>query len=129
MHEWRKTREKMLASKRSWHFDKDTQYFTLTPQPQPNQRFFAFIEAYVEKPLCTVVKEQWVFQYALALCKIMVGRVRSKWGDSTSVVGTSGSLSGNALVSEGLSEKKELETLLQEKRGYGDAPPPRFFIG
>lgn len=70
-----------------------------------------------------------MFQYSLALCKIMLGRVRSKWGDNTQVLGNAGSLTGNALAQEGVSEKKELETLLMEKRGYGDAPPPRFFIG
>lgn len=129
MHEWRKTREKMLATKRTWNFDENTQYFTLSPQPQPNQRFFGVLNCYIEKPLRAIIKEQWVFQYALALCKIMVGRVRSKWGDNQSIVGTSGSLSGNALVSEGLQEKEKLEQLLQEKHGYGDAPPPKFLIG
>lgn len=57
MHEWRKTREKMLATKRTWKFDNQTQYFTISPQPQPNQRFFGVINCYIEKPLRTVIKE------------------------------------------------------------------------
>lgn len=129
MHEWRKTREKMLATKRDWKFDPYTQYFTLNPQPRPEQHFFGVLNAYVEKPLRDVIREQWVFDYALALCKIMLGRVRSKWGDSVQMLGSSGSLSGNALASEGQQEKEKLEQMLMEKRGYGDANPPMFFIG
>lgn len=129
MHEWRKTREKMLATKRDWKFDPYTQYFTLNPQPRPEQHFFGVLNAYIEKPLRDVIREQWVFDYALALCKIMLGRVRSKWGDNVQMLGSSGSLSGNALVSEGQQEKEKLEQMLMEKHGYGDANPPMFFIG
>lgn len=127
--EWRKTREKMLATKRDWSFNKDTQYLTLSPQPrQDGSRFFAAFRAYVEKPLRVIIKEQWVFKYALAICKEILGRVRSKWGDNVQLIG-GGSLSGNALAQEGVNEKKELEQMLVEKRGYSDAPPPRFFVG
>lgn len=127
--EWRKTREKMLATKRDWHFNKDTQYLTLSPPPRHDgSRFFAAFRAYVEKPLRVIIKEPWVFKYALAICKEILGRVRSKWGDSVQLIG-GGSLSGNALAQEGVNEKKELEQILIEKRGYSDAPPPRFFVG
>lgn len=129
MHFWRKERERILASKRKWYFDKNTQYLTLSPQPQHNQRFFGILSCYVEKPLRDIIHEQWVFQYALALCKIMLGRVRSKWGDSVAIVGSSGSWTGNQVANEGAQEKKDLETMLIEKRGFGDAPPPRFFVG
>lgn len=129
MHIWRKERERILASKRKWYFDKNTQYLTLSPQPQHNQRFFGIISCYVEKPLRDIIHEPWVFQYALALCKIMLGRVRSKWGDGVPIVGSSGSWTGNQVAQEGVQEKKDLETMLIEKRAFGDAPPPRFFVG
>ena len=97
LHEWRNLYEKMLAVKRGWHFNKDTQYLTLTPQPRMGERFFGIVECWVEKPLKDVLKEPWVFDYALAVCKEMLGRVRSKWGDSVQMLG-GGSLSGNALA-------------------------------
>ena len=97
LHEWRNLYEKMLAVKRGWHFNKDTQYLTLTPQPRMGERFFGIVECWVERPLKDVLKEPWVFDYALAVCKEMLGRVRSKWGDSVQMLG-GGSLSGNALA-------------------------------
>lgn len=97
LHEWRNTYEKLLATKRGWHFNKDTQYLTLTPQPKLGERFFGIVECWVEKPLKDVLKEPWVFDYALALVKEMLGRVRSKWGDSVQMLG-GGSLTGNALA-------------------------------
>ena len=97
LHEWRNLYEKMLAVKRGWSFNKDTQYLTLTPQPRMGERFFGIVECWVERPLKDVLKEPWVFDYALAVCKEMLGRVRSKWGDSVSMLG-GGSLTGNALA-------------------------------
>lgn len=97
MHEWRKTREKMLATKRDWRFDPYTQYFTLSPQPRPEQHFFAALNAYIEKPLRDIIREQWVFDYALALCKIMLGETRSKYGNVT-MIGNSGVIDGNRLA-------------------------------
>lgn len=129
MHEWRKTREKLLGVKRDWKFDPRTQYFTLSPQPDRNTRFFSALQCYIEKPLRDIIKEQWVFEYALALCRIMLGTVRSKWGDGNNLLGTSGSLSGNAMAQQGQSDKERLEQMLVQKNGYGDAAPPRFFIG
>lgn len=57
MHEWRKTREKMLATKRDWFFDKYTQYFTLSPQPRHGRHFFAVLNCYVERPIRDIIKE------------------------------------------------------------------------
>ena len=101
LHEWRNLYEKLLAVKRGWHFNKDTQYLTLTPQPRMGERFFGIVECWVERPLKDVLKEPWVFDYALALVKEMLGRVRSKWGDSVQMLG-GGSLTGNALAQEGV---------------------------
>lgn len=70
-----------------------------------------------------------MFEYALALVKIIVGTVRSKWGDGNTLLGTSGSLTGNGLAQQGYAERDRLEQMLIEKNAYGDAPPPRFFIG
>ena len=128
LHEWRNLYEKMLATKRGWSFNKDTQYLTLTPQPRMGERFFGIVECWVEKPLKDVLKEPWVFDYALAVCKEMLGRVRSKWGDSVSMLG-GGSLTGNALAQEGITKQKELLDELIKNQAYGAMSKPRFFIG
>ena len=128
LHEWRNTYEKMLAVKRGWSFNKGTQYLTLTPQPRMGERFFGIVECWVEKPLKDVLKEPWVFDYALAVVKEMLGRVRSKWGDSVSMLG-GGSLTGNALAQEGVSKQKELLDELIKNQAYGAMHKPRFFIG
>lgn len=128
LHEWRNLYEKMLAVKRGWHFNKDTQYLTLTPQPRMGERFFGIVECWVERPLKDVLKEPWVFDYALAVCKEMLGRVRSKWGDSVQMLG-GGSLTGNALAQEGVTKQKELLDELIKNQAYGAMHKPRFFIG
>lgn len=128
LHEWRNLYEKMLAVKRGWHFNKDTQYLTLTPQPRMGERFFGIVECWVERPLKDVLKEPWVFDYALAVCKEMLGRVRSKWGDSVSMLG-GGSLTGNALAQEGVTKQKELLDELIKNQAYGAMHKPRFFVG
>lgn len=80
MNMWRKDRDKLLATKHSWHFDPHTQYFTLSPQPRKDrERFFGVLHCYVEEPLRNVIKSPWVWRYALALCKIMLGNSRGKW--------------------------------------------------
>lgn len=128
LHEWRNLYEKMLAVKRGWSFNKDTQYLTLTPQPRMGERFFGIVECWVERPLKDVLKEPWVFDYALALVKEMLGRVRSKWGDSVQMLG-GGSLTGNALAQEGVNKQKELLEELIKNQAYGAMHKPRFFIG
>ena len=128
LHEWRNLYEKLLAVKRGWHFNKDTQYLTLTPQPRMGERFFGIVECWVERPLKDVLKEPWVFDYALALVKEMLGRVRSKWGDSVQMLG-GGSLTGNALAQEGVNKQKELLDELIKNQAYGAMHKPRFFIG
>jgi len=125
--EWLETREKLLAIKQSISFDERTQYLKLTPEPANQMRFYGAVACYVERPVRDLVKELWVYQYATALTKIVVGRVRGKYG-STNLMG-GGNLDGEALLSEGNEEKKELETKLYEGTpGFGDAPPPSFFV-
>lgn len=117
----------MLATKRGWRFDKFNQYLTLTPQPKIGERFFGIIECWVERPLRDVIKEPWVFDFALAVVKEMLGRVRSKWGGSVNFLG-GGSLSGNELASEGVSRQKELLEELIKNQAYGAMQKPRFFV-
>ena len=125
--EFMDTREKLLATTRDLKFDPRTQYLTMYPQPNEN-RFYGVISCYVERPIRDIVKEQWVYQYALALSKITIGRVRSKFG-GVSLLG--GGALNYDLLQEGLTEKKELETLLYSGAtpGLSDSEPAMFFVG
>lgn len=128
MHEWRKTREKMLATKRDWQFNPYTQYLTFSPQPKPEAEFMGVIECYVELPLKNIITSPWVQDYAYAVVMEAIGMVRGRWGDGVSLPG-GGSLTGNALASEGRTRQKELLEKLEKSNGYGEAAPCRFFIG
>jgi hypothetical protein len=125
--EWLDTRDKMLAIRRDIKFDERTQYLQMYPQPGAS-KFYGVLACYLERPIRDLVKEQWVYEYAVALTKIVIGRVRSKF--------TGVSLLGNGtlnydLLQEGLTEKKELEQMLLTgaSAGFGDADPPMFVIG
>ena len=128
--EWIETREKLLSTRRTFTFDDRTQTLKMFPQPKPDgsSRFYGVISCYIERPIRDVIKEQWVYQYSLALTKITVGRVRGKFG-SVQLLG--GGALNYELLSEGLAEKKELEQMLFSgaSPGFGDADPTCFFVG
>jgi hypothetical protein len=127
MKEWMDTREKILSIKRDIKFDERTQYLQMYPQPK-NSQFFGVLACYLERPLRDIVKEQWVYEYALALTKIVIGRVRSKFTGVTLVGG--GNLNYE-LLQEGLEDKQRLEQMLLDgaTSGFGDNDPPMFVVG
>ena len=86
------------------------------------------MSCYVEKPIRDIIKEPWVFQYALALTKITLGRVRGKFGNAQLFGGTG---LDTSILQEGLQEKKELEEMMTtgSSTGFGDGAPPMFFVG
>ena len=127
MKEWMDTREKVLATRRDLKFDPRTQYLQMYPQPG-SSRFYGVISCYLERPLRDLVKEQWVYEYALALTMIVIGRVRGKFSGVGMLGG--GTLNYD-LLAEGTDRKKELELKLFEgaAAGFGDADPAMFFVG
>jgi hypothetical protein len=125
--QWLETRSKMLALSRRFKFDAKTQHLLMLPEPKPTETFYGVLGVYVEQPIVHLIQEPWVFNYALALAKIAIGRVRSKY-TGTQLFGNG---SPNAeLLQEGLSDKKELEQqILQGTGGMADMDPPMFFVG
>ena len=129
---WLETREKMLATKRSYAFDERTQLLRMFPQPNAsssNIRFYGVVSCYVERPIRDILKELWVYQYSLALTKMAVANIRGKYGSVTLFGG--GSLNSSDLMTQGLAEKEKLEEQLMtgSAPGQGDADPPLFFVG
>jgi len=127
MKEWMDTRDKVLATRREMKFDPRTQYMQMYPQPR-SSIFYGVIGCYIERPIRDIIKEQWVYEYASALTKITIGRIRGKFGQVALLGG--GSLNAD-LLNEGREEKAALEKMLLEgaSTGFGDAYPPIFMIG
>lgn len=129
--DWLSNREKLLAQRRSFYFDDRTQYLIMYPPPRTpgsGSQFYGVVHCYVERRLRDIIKEPWIYQYALALSKINIGQVRNKY-TGTQLFG-GGQINGTDMLSQGLAEKEKLEALLQEgPPGFGDAAPPMFFVG
>ncbi len=128
---WLETREKMLATKRSYSFDERTQILRMYPQPNASSdvRFYGVVSCYVERPIRDILKELWVYQYSLALTKMAVANIRGKYGSVTLFGG--GSLNSSDLMTQGLAEKEKLEEQLMTGAapGQGDSDPTLFFVG
>lgn len=128
---WLDTREKVLAQRRYLLFDERTQMLTMFPPPRTpgsGSRFYGVLPCYVERPLRDIIKEPWVYQYALALTKIAIGQIRGKYQNMNLLGG--GTLNFNDMLAQGLAEKKELEEKLYTGApGLGDVAPPQFFLG
>ena len=125
--EWIDTREKMLAIRRDIKFDPRTQYMQMYPQPG-GDRFYGVLACYLEKPIRSVIMEQWIYEYALALSMITIGRVRGKFGNVSLLGG--GALNYD-MLQEGRERKAELEGKLLEgaSPGFGDTDPTLFIVG
>lgn len=124
---WLDTREKVLATKRAYEFDERTQYIRFYPEPTNAVRFYGVLPAYVERPLRDLIKEAWVYKYALALSKITVGTIRGKFGSTTAM---GGQIFAQDLLQQGITERDALEQqLYTNAAGLGDADPVSFFIG
>ncbi len=64
----------------------------------------------------------WIFDYALAECKIMLGRIRSKFAQFNSIGNIGIALDGDQLLQEGIQEKETLDERLrleESHEGYG----------
>ena len=131
MKNWLDMRRKLLSQDYYYRFDDRRQTLYLTPEPgQGNRRthWYGIIGAYVERPVHQLISEPWVYQYALALTKIVISRIRGKYSGTNLFGG--GAPNFSELLSEGNSEKEKLESSLYEGvPGFGDGQPPLFFVG
>ena len=128
---WLDMRRKLLSQDHYFRFNDRTQTLFLTPEPgvgQSTTSCYGVVGAYVERPVHQRVSEPWVYQYALALTKIVIGRIRGKYSGTNLFGG--GAPNYSELLSEGNAEKEKLETKLYEGvPGFGDGQPPLFFVG
>lgn len=123
---WLDLREKMFATKPQIRFDERTQRMRIIPEPtQNNNRYVGVVGCTVERPIKDMVRERWVFQYASAIVKIMVGNVRGKFGSVNLLGGAA--VNYNDIRSQGLEEKKQLEEEIL--RSFGEVQPLGFLVG
>lgn len=127
--EWLEMREKLLAIRRTITFNDRTQILQMYPEPTANSRFYGVLSCYVEKPIRDIIKEPWIYQYSLALCKISLAQVRGKYGNLTLFGGQT--FNATDLMTQGREEKAELEKKLYEgaSPGLGNSDPIMFFVG
>lgn len=118
---WLDTREKVLAQRVHYRFDPKKQVLRLLPIPNTGESYTACIGCYVQRTIGELINEPWIIYYTLALTKIMVGTIRSKY--SFTMFGGA-TLRGDEILSRGLQEKEELEKQLYTYTGLVENEPP-----
>lgn len=106
----------LLRAEYFLEFNKYSSTLTLTPKPARDMA--AVLEVYSNRDfgnsISEIYDEEWVKSYSLALCKIITGRIRSKF-QGTPLPG-GGSLDGEGILSEGITERDKLkEDLINEE--------------
>lgn len=123
---WLDTRQKVLAQIPYIRFDPKSQILRILPEPMPTQNYYCVVGCYVENAIKDLIAEPWVYMYVMALIKLNIGFVRSKYGAQTLFGG--GTLQYNEIMSQGQKEKEELEKQLLTGYGFADVMPAKFFL-
>ena len=113
---------KMFGSEINFMFNRTTKLLTIDQRPRGEEEVLIWIDNH--RPdfnlLADTFAGQWLRDYALATCKIMLGEAREKFSQIAGPQGGTG-LNGTALKAEG---KAEIEMLEQDLINYkaGDTP-------
>jgi hypothetical protein len=117
---------KMFGSDINFTFNKTTKKLTIMQRPRSEEEVLLWLFNY--RPDFNLLQDpfanQWLKDYALATCKIMLGEAREKFNQIASPQGGT-SLNGTALKGEG---KAEMETLEMDLVNYKDGGSPLSFI-
>lgn len=122
---WLDTRDKVLALTPYMRFDAHNQILRIIPEPQTLPPYFGLIGCHMQLPIKDIVSQLWVYRYVLALTKISVAHVRSKYA-GTNIFGGQ-TVNATDLFRQGEKEKDDLEQEL--KKEMVDTLPPKFFVG
>jgi hypothetical protein len=119
---------KMFGSEINFTFNKTTKKLTLMQRPRSEEEILLWVYNY--RPDFNLLQDpyanQWLKDYSLAVCKIMIGEAREKFAQIASPQGGT-QLNGTALKGEGKAELERLETdLINYKEG---GTPLTFVIG
>ena len=117
-------RKRSFAQTPRYRFDVYSQRLRITPEPNRRSHYIGILGLYLERPVADIIKQRWVQHYALAIAKIAIGQIRTKFGSVTLFGG--GQINGTDLLSQGLEEKQRLEDEILKTNMEN---PPLFFIG
>jgi hypothetical protein len=113
---------KMFGSDINFSFNKTSKVLTIMQRPRTNEEVLMWMYNY--RPDFNLLQDphagQWLRDYSLATCKLMLGEAREKFASIASPQGST-QLNGAALKGEG---KTEIEILEQDLVNYktGDTP-------
>ena len=117
---------KMFGSDINFTFNKTTKKLTIMQRPRSEEEVLLWLFNY--RPDFNLLQDpfanQWLKDYSLATCKLMLGEAREKFNQIASPQGAT-SLNGTALKGEG---KAEMETLELDLVNYKDGGTPLTFI-
>lgn len=117
---------KMFGSDINFTFNRTTKVLTLMQRPRGEEEVLLWMYNY--RPDFNLMADsyagQWLKDYSLATCKIMLGEAREKFGSIASPQGST-TLNGTALKAEG---KAELELLEQDLINYKTGETPLTFV-
>lgn len=117
---------KMFGSDINFTFNRTTKKLTLMQRPRSEEEVLLWVYNY--RPDFNLMQDpfanQWLKDYSLASCKLMLGEAREKFNQIASPQGGT-SLNGTALKNEG---KAELETLELDLVNYKDGGTPLTFV-
>ncbi|NDG79627.1 MAG: hypothetical protein EBX47_09410 [Synechococcaceae bacterium WB8_1B_057] len=116
----------MFGSDINFTFNRTTKKLTLMQRPRSEEEVLLWI--YNQRPDFNLLQDpfasQWLRDYSLATCKMILGEAREKFAQIASPQGGT-SLNGTALKAEG---KSELEVLEQDLINYKDGGTPLTFV-
>ncbi len=117
---------KMFGSEINFTFNRTTKKLTLMQRPRSEEEVLLWVYNY--RPDFNLLQDQfasqWLKDYSLATCKVILGEAREKFAQIASPQGGT-SLNGTALKTEG---KAEIEVLEQDIINYKDGGTPLSFV-
>jgi hypothetical protein len=116
----------MFGSEINYMFNSTTKLLTIDQRPRGEEEVLLWVDNY--RPDFILLQDtfagQWLRDYSLATCKIILGEAREKFSQISSPQGGT-SLNGAALKSEG---KAELDMLEQDLINYKDGGAPLYWV-
>jgi len=117
---------KMFGSEINFKFNSTTKVLTMMQRPRNEEELLVWLYNY--RPDFNLLQDtyagQWLKDYSLATCKIMLGEAREKFGQIASPQGST-TLNGTALKTEG---KAEIEILEADLAAYKDGGVPLTWV-
>lgn len=117
---------KMFGTDINFTFNKTTKLLTIMQRPRASEEVLVWMHNY--RPdfnlLVDPYASQWLRDYSLAVCKIMLGEARELFSSIASPQGAT-TLNGTAMKAEG---KAEMDLLEQDLINYKDGGTPSTFI-